>query len=178
MENFVENKDLEKFNGNTPTFVEIGEFEDADEELLPIAKYIMQTTVHNADIIPDRIKFLYTNKPKKDGGRFIITSLSLRSPIEKMISDDYDFIITVFYEVWKDLQGEQKVILLDKALCGIDMGSMDSPKIKKKSPDSKEYIDNMNHFTPRKVMEVSEMVHLTCQRIMEEKAEEKQKNKN
>lgn len=175
MENLTTNKDLEKFN-NTPVYQQIDNFEDADDELKPIAEYIKQTTVHNADIEPDRIKFLYTNKPKKSGDRFCALDLIQRKPMEKMINDSFDFIVTVFYDVWKELKGEQKVIQLDKVLCGIDMGDMESQKMKKKQPDSTEYIDNMNQFTPKKVMEVSEIVHLTCQRIIEEKKEKTKNN--
>lgn len=160
----------------TPVYQDFSGYQDADEELKPIAEYIKKHTQHNEYVEPDRIKFLYSDKPKKDGGRYALFNLIYRSDIEKMINDEFDFVITVFYSVWKDLLPEHKVIALDKALCGIDMGSMESPKIGKKAPDSKEYVDNMNYFGPDKVMKLSEMVDLACERIVEEKKEQ-EKNK-
>jgi len=178
MDTITTNRDLERFDGLTPTFQSLREFEDADDELQPIAEYIKQHTVHNADIEPRRVKFLYTDKPTKVGGRFVLTKLIKRSDMEKMINDDFDFIVTIYYEAWRVFKGEQKVVIIDKALCGIDMGNMEKQKISKKAPDSMEYLENMNHFTPKTVMEVSEMVHLTCVRIEEEKKEEKKKTKH
>lgn len=162
-----------KFKNLTPKIQDFTGFVDADDELREIAKYVKTTTQHNEYVEPNKVKFLYTAKPKKEGGRYVVSDLIKRSDMEKMIDDTYDFILTVFYDVWKDLGGEQKVILLDKALCGIDMAS---EKIAKKSPDSREYVSNMMHYGANKVMEISEQVDLTCQRVLEEK-KEKAKNK-
>ena len=94
-----------------------------------------------------------------------------------MVNNNYDYIVTVFYDVWKNLKGEQKVISLDKILCAIDMGTMENPVPKKKGPDCKEYLENMNYYTPRKVMETSEMIHLACSQIAEEAKEAKKAKK-
>jgi len=170
MENITTNKTLERFQ-NTPVIQDLEGFMDADDELMPVAEYVKQTTVHNADIDVKRIKFLYTDAIKKVSGRFAVLNLFDRKPMEKMINDEYDFIITVAYDIWKELEGEQMVIQVDKVLCGIDTGSMEKPKLSKKQPDSKEFLDNMNHFTPRRVMEVSQIVHMTGDRILEERKE-------
>src|ERR1035437_4246960 len=122
---------LDKLKHSTPTFGEMKEFEDADDEMKEIASYIKKSTQHNEYIEPAKIKFLYTNKPKKDGGRYTLFDLIKRSAMEKMINEGYDFIMTVFYDVWKDITPEQKVIALDKALCGINMGDMENQKIGK-----------------------------------------------
>ena len=177
METTTTNPTLERFN-NTPTYVNMNSFEDADDELRPIAEHVKTTTTYNEYIEPSRIKFLYQNKsPGKDGGRYTLFNLVKRTDMDKMINDTYDFILIVFYDVWKDLEGEQKVIQLDKALCGIDMGTEMSPKIGKKSPDSKEFISNMRQFGANRVMEVSEMIHLACERVVEERKEEKKKGR-
>jgi hypothetical protein len=93
--------------------------------------------------------------------------------MDKMINDTYDFILTVFYDVWKDLTPEQKLMMLDKALCGIDMGSMENQKVGKNPPDSKEYKSNMRFYGADKVMNTSEIVDLACRRNLEERKEEK-----
>ena len=143
---------------------------DADDELKIIANRIKNATVHNSDIESNRIKFLYcTKNPKKEGGRFVLTSLIKRSDMEKMVNDDFDYIITVYYDVWKDLDSENKTLQLDKALCGIDMGTLDKPQIGKKTTDTREFNDNLRHYGAEKVLNSSEMVDLACQRIMEEK---------
>jgi hypothetical protein len=49
---------------------------------------------------------------------------------------------------------------------------MEKQKISKKSYDSKEYKDNMHFYGRDRVMDTSEMVHLACVRIMEEKKEQ------
>lgn len=151
---------------------------DADDELLSIARHIKNTTVHNADIETSRIKFLYsTLNPKKEGGRYVLTSLTKRSDIDKMVNDDYDYIVTVYYEVWKDLDDSNKIIQLDKALCGIDMGTADKPVLKKKPSDTREYNDNLRYYGAELVLNSSEMVDLACQRIFEEKKEQKREER-
>lgn len=168
---------LEKLKHSTPTFAEMREFEDADDEMKDIASYIKKTASHNSDIEPARVKFLYTNKPKKDGGRYTLFDLIKRSNMEKMIADEYDFIMTIFYDVWKDITPEQKIISLDKALCAIDMGDMENQKIGKKAPDSKEFTSNMKCYGSEKVMETSEIIDMACQRIIDTKKEEQKEIK-
>jgi hypothetical protein len=166
-------KDLDlKLKNNTPIYQSIEKFEDADDEMLFIASHIKSTTQHNEYIEPNRIKFLYSNKPKKDGSSYTLFDLFKRSDMDKMINDTYDFILTTYYDVWKDLESEQKIMLLDKALCGIDMGNMENQKIGKTPPDSKEYKANMRYYGADKVMNTSEIVDSACRRIIEEKKEQ------
>jgi hypothetical protein len=164
---------------NTPVLPSDFEgYMDADEELAPISKQIKDTTVHNADIETNRIKFLYcTKNPKKEGGRFILASLIKRSEVEKTVNDEYDYIITVFYDVWKDLDKKNKTIQLDKALCGIDMGTLESPNLSKKSADTREFNDNLRFYGAEKVLDSSEMIDLACQRVLEERKEKKKQDK-
>jgi hypothetical protein len=183
-------KDLElKLKNSTPVYQSIEKFEDADDEMLFIANHIKRTTQHNEYIEPSRIKFLYSNKPKKDGSSYSLFDLFKRNDMDKMIDDSYDFILTIFYDVWKDLEPEQKIMMLDKALCGIDMGGMESQKVGKNPPDSKEYKANMRFYGADKIMNTSDIVDLACRRILEEKKEQqklaregkqgkKNKNKN
>jgi hypothetical protein len=173
---------IETTNHNFPTTPVLpADFEgymDADDELMVIAEHIKDTTTHNADIEPERIKFLYcTKNPRKEGGRFVLTSLIKRSDIEKMVNDDYDYIITVFYDVWKDLDDSNKIIQLDKSLCGIDMGTMDNPSLGKKTPDTREFNDNLRYYGAETVLDSSEMVDLACQRIMDERKERKKEER-
>jgi len=164
-------------NITTPEFTSLRSFEDADEELLPIANFIKEKTIHNADIETDRIKFLYCDKPKKDGNSYVTGVLMKRNDFEKMINDDYDYIIFVYYKVWKELDIENKVIQLDKILCGIDLGTMESPKLAKKQTDSREYFCNMKYFGAEKVLNSSEAVHLATERMLEKEKEEKRNHK-
>jgi len=166
-------KDLElKLKNSTPVYQSIENFEDADDEMLFIANHIKKTTQHNEYIEPTRIKFLYSNKPKKDGSSYTLFDLFKRSDMDKMINDTYDFILTIYYDVWKDLESEQKLMLLDKALCGVDMGDMESQKIGKKAPDSKEFKANLRYYGADKVMNTSEIVDLACRRIIQDKKEQ------
>ena len=160
-----------KFKDLTPKIQDFTGFVDADDELREIANYVKKTTTHNEYVEPAKVKFLYSSKPKKEGGRYVVSDLIKRSDMEKMIDDTFDFILTVFYDVWKDLDGEHKVILLDKALCGIEMGMDEEQKVGKKSPDSREFLSNMRFYGPDKVLKVSETVDLACQRVIEDKKE-------
>ncbi len=151
---------------------------DADEELAPITDFIKENTFHNGDIESNRIKFLYcTKNPKKEGGRFVLATLTKRPDIEKMVNDDFDYIITVFYDVWKDMTTEHKLIQLDKTLCGIDMGTLEKPLLSKRTPDTREFNDNLKYYGAEKVLDSSEIVDLACQRILEERKEKKKEEK-
>jgi hypothetical protein len=75
--------------------------------------------------------------------------------------------------VWKQLDPERKVISLDKALCGIDYGTLDNPKVKKKSPDCVEFKSNMRQYGAQNVINTSEIISLACNSIIENKKEEK-----
>lgn len=160
---------LEKLKNATPVIAgDLEQYLDADDEMLMIAEYIKKHNQHNEYVEPQRIKFLYSPKPKKDGGKFILTDLFKRSDMEKMVNDQYDFILTCFYDVWKNLAPEQKVIVMDKALCGIEIVE---DKIKKKAPDSKEYLDNMHFYGAEKVMRISEQIDMSCVNAMEQRKE-------
>ena len=148
---------------------------DADEELLEIANWIKINVLHNADITPNIINYLYTTVVKKDGGRFALGSLSLRSEVEKMVNDDFDYILFVHYKTWKELNIEHKVIQLDKILCGVNV-DIDN-KTKKMSVDSKEYISNLRHYGPENVLNSSEIIDLTANRIIEQEKETRKNNK-
>lgn len=163
-------------NVSTPTIDgDEWEYNDADDELRVIARHISNNVPHNSSIEPGRIKFLYTRKPKKDGGRFIIGNLTPRSTMEKMVNNDYDFIVIVYYQVWKELDIKNKVIQLDKLLCGTDVNEKE--ECKKRATDSREYTDNLNHFGPSDVLNSSEIVHMTTGRIIEEEKEKKRQAK-
>lgn len=171
--------DLDKYK--TPNF-NIGEwsYQDADAELKPIANFIASKTPHNSEIDPNRIKFLYTTKVKKEGGRFGIGNLSMRSDIERLVNDEFDYIVTIYYPVWKDLDSKNKAIQLDKILCGVELTPGKDPAevtVKKKPTDSREYTENMKHFGEVEVLKSSEIVDLAVQRIMEEAAEQKKMQK-
>lgn len=155
------------------TFAGGSKYMDADEELLQVANWIKSNVSHNQDIKPERIKYLYTTLTKKDGGRFVLGGLILRNEIEKMVNDDFDYILFVHYKTWKELDLNHKVIQLDKILCGISI-DMDN-KIKKNSVDSKEYINNLRYYGAETVLNSSEIIDMTVDRIIEE---EKQQKKN
>ncbi len=171
---------LNKLKNSTPVIQNLETFMDADEEMIEIANYIKAHNQHNEYIEPKRIKFLYSPKPKKDGARYVVFELFKRSDLDKMINDDYDFILTAFYDVWSKLTPEQKIIQLDKALCGIELGmnSEVEAKPKKKAPDSKEYVSNMLLYGPEKVMQISELVDMACQSAIEQRKEEAKNRKH
>jgi hypothetical protein len=150
-------------------------FMDADDELLQITNWIRLNANHNSEIKPERIKYLYTTTIKKDGGRYALGTLSLRSEVEKMVNDDFDYILSVHYKSWKELDIENKVIQLDKILCGVDI-DIDN-KTKKMSVDSKEYISNLRHYGPEKVLNSSEIVDMSIDRIIGQEKEERKVNK-
>src|SRR5258708_3353638 len=158
--------ELDKFK--TPTIDGSWTYQDADDELKPIAKFIAAKTSHNSEIDPNRIKFLYTTKVKKEGGRFGIGSLAMRSDIERLVNDEYDYILTIYYPVWKNLDSKNKAIQLDKILCGVELApGKDAAEVvvKKKPTDSREYTENMKHFGEVEVLKSSEIVDLAVQRI-------------
>lgn len=158
-------------------FAGAGKYMDADDELLEIAKWIQKNVEHNSDIKPERIKFLYTTNVKKDGGRYVIGGLELISEIEKMIDDNYDYVIFVHYKSWKELDIENKVINLDKILCGINIDNIES-KNKKYSVDVKEYRSNLSWYGTQKVLNSSEMIDMTIERIIDEEKEERKSKDN
>jgi len=171
---------LNKLKNSTPVIQGLETYMDADDEMIEIADYIKKHNQHNEYIETNRIKFLYSPKPKKDGPRYVLFELIKRSDLDKMINDEYDFILTAFYDVWSKLEPEQKIIQLDKALCGIEisMNENTEAKPKKKAPDSKEYVANMLMYGPEKVMQISEIVDMACQNAIEQRKEEAKNRKH
>lgn len=175
---------LENLKNTTPELPEFKGYFEADEELRPIAQEIKKSSSYLNELEIGRIKFLYSSKPKKNGENYEIFNLFLRNEIDKTIDDSFDFVLTVYYDVWKQLDPERKVISLDKALCGIDYGTLESPKTKKKSPDCVEFKSNMRQYGAQNVINTSEIISLSCHTIIENKKEEKRqkaeakKNKN
>jgi len=172
--------ELDKFK--TPNFdgAAAWNYNDADEELRPIAKFLATKASHESEIDPSRIKFFYTTKVKKDGGKFIIGTLSAIDELQRMINDKYDYILCIYYPVWKDLDSKNKAIQLDKILCGVQIApGKDAAEVvvKKKPTDSREYTENMKHFGEIEVLKSSEIVDMAVQRILEEAAEQKKLQK-
>jgi len=159
----------------TPEFDKKIQMMDADDELLPVAEYIKTKTDHNSYIDPLRIKFLYTRKAKKEGGRYILGGLTLRDEMERMVNKDYDYIVSVYYPVWKDLDIENRIIQLDKIICGIDVSNEEKPG--KNQKDSREHVRNLKHYGIKKVIDSTEMVHLAIATAVEKQKEEDKKIK-
>jgi len=153
------------FNGVT-------KYMDADEEMIELSKHIVENTLHNCDIEPERIKFLYTTKPKKDGIKYVTGHLVARSEIERMVNDEFDYVIIIFYKVWKALDMENKIIQLDKLLCGVTV-----EEAKKYNVDSKEYIANMKHYGTEKVLEATEAVDIAINSILDKEKDERKQMK-
>lgn len=170
--------ELDKFK--TPTIDGMWNYMDADDELQPIAKFITSKAKHESEIEPGRIKFLYTTKTKKDGGRFSIGTLSHRSDIERLVNDEFDYIVTIYYPVWKNLDSKNKAIQLDKILCGVELKpGKDQAEVlvKKKPTDSREYTENMKHFGELEVIRSSEIVSTAIQTILDKEAEDRKNAK-
>ena len=143
---------------------------DANDELKPIADYIKMNARHNEDIDVSKIQFLYTTESKKDG-KYVVGQLSTRSALEKTLSDNIDFFLTVNYSLWAELDIEHKIIQLDKLLCGISI-TVDN-KSKKKTVDSKEFLNNLYCYGAEKVLRSSEAVDIAMTRILDEEKEQK-----
>lgn len=169
----MEQNYLDSLKHSTPTVQEFKGYIDADDELKPISEKIRVSSKYLSEIDPNRIKFFYSSKPKKRGGSYEIFNLMLRNEIEKNIEDAYDYVLTVYYSVWKQLDPIQKVIALDKALCGVDFGSGEEIKLGKATPDCSEFKTNMKQYGADEVMNTSEIITLTCIRIAEEAKEAK-----
>lgn len=148
---------------------------DADDELREIAKFIMRKCAHNQNIEPERIKFLYTNKPKKEGGKYAAGYIIARGDIERMVDDRYDYVACVFYPVWQALDIKHKVIQLDKILCGvnIEVDTQQNRKIKKNQSDIREFEDNINYFGAEEVIQSSEIIDLATIQALEQIKEAK-----
>lgn len=69
----------------TPVMLETVDYMDADEELGSMAQRIKDRTPHNYGLKVERIKFLYTNKPKKEGGKYSIGELMVRNEKERAV---------------------------------------------------------------------------------------------
>jgi len=142
---------------------------DADDEMHAISAFIKRRCAHNQDIEISRIKFLYSNKPKKDGGKFVAGYIIARSEIEQVVDDRYDYVICVFAPVWAGLDSKHKVIQLDKLLCGVnvEVDLQQQRKVKKNQTDVREFLNNVNYFGANEVMQSSEIVDLATVQAME-----------
>lgn len=135
---------------------------DADEEMREIANYIVGKIASKERVEVDRIKFLYTSKPKKEGGRNVAGYLISRSDIERIVDDRYDYVICVYFHAWKDFDAKTKVIQLDKLMCGIDVevDLNEKRNVKKNQTDIREFQENINYFGANEVITSSEIVDL------------------
>ncbi len=161
----------------TPDISEEIEYADADDELCAIAEFITKNSSYNMEVDISRIKFLYTYNAKKEGGRYVAGVLTTRSVMEKVINDQYDYIISVYYPIWKLLDTVNKTIQLDKLLCGVSVSYKSDGTIKcaKAPQNSREYLNNIYCFGANRVIESSDLIHQTgCQ--IEEQVKEEKKN--
>ena len=157
-------------NGNKFAFDGGLEFMDADDELKEFASHLRNNASHLIDVDPDRIKYFYSTRPYKDGGKYVLGTLQVRSDEERLINEDYDFIAIVNYKLWKDLDISNKVIQFDKILCKIKIDANENLKIR--SVDSKEYITNMYEYGPTVVLDSSLIVSRAMENIIDEEKTE------
>jgi hypothetical protein len=164
----------------TPDMEASIEFADADDELREICNFITEHSPYNENIDPERLKFLYTTSSKKEGGRYVIGSVIARSEMEKVIDDSFDYIICLYQPVWKDLDSVNKVIQLDKLMCGINIDEKEDGTVKyrKNTYDSREFTDNMRFFGAEKVMNSTDLVHQAATQVEELMKQAKKAAKN
>ena len=157
----------------TPEIPESIDYMDADDELRVMAQRIKDRTPHNYDLKVDRIKFLYTNKPKKEGGKYSIGELIVRNEKERAVYDAYDYVLIVYYPTWKELDNKNKFIQLDRLLCGVEIKTAKSgiETVKKAAYDCREYGDNLHFWGADDVLKSSETVHLAVSRYIESQKE-------
>lgn len=149
---------------------------DAFDELSEIADYIVKKIPSKKERVDiDRIKFLYTSKPKKEGGRYVAGYLISRSEIERMVDDRYDYVVCVYYHAWKDFDAKTKVIQLDKILCGVNVEiDMEQKRIVKRNQSNiREFQENINYFGANEVIKSSEIVDLAIESAMEQVKQDK-----
>lgn len=166
----------------TPEILESDDisFMDADDELMDICSELKISAPHQSQLERERIKFLYTWRPKKEGGKYVIGGLYVRSEMERMISEGIDYILLVYYPLWKELDDRQKLMQLDKLLCGISIEvneKTNKEMIKKSTFDSKEYIDNIKHWGTDEVIKESEKMDMSIRSIIENKKNQKKNDK-
>lgn len=149
-------------------------FVDADEELQAIANFIKNKIPYQSEIEIERIKFLYCDKPKKDAGKYVAGYLIPRSEMERAVNDNYDYIVCLYYHAWKGLDAKQKVIQLDKILCGIhiEFGMDERKVVKKQQADLKEFEKCVRHFGADEVMKSSEIIDLAVASAREKQKED------
>lgn len=149
---------------------------DADEELKEISEYIVRKISSKQDRVDvERIKFLYTSKPKKEGGRYVAGYLISRSDIERMVDDRYDYVVCVYYHAWKNFDAKTKVIQLDKILCGVNVQfDMEQKRtVKRNQSDIREFQENINYFGANEVITSSEIVDLAIESAVDQIKQEK-----
>lgn len=161
----------------TPDMLESIDYMDADDELGPMAERIRDNTPHNDALKVDRIKFLYSNKAKKEGGKYSIGELIVRNEKERAVYDAYDYVLIVYYPTWKELDKTNKFIQLDRLLCGVEIETNKAGvEMVKKSPfNCREYMNNMHFWGPDAVLKSSEIVHLAAERYIENAKEKSKK---
>lgn len=99
----------------------------------------------------------------------------VRSEKERAIYDAYDYVVIVYYPIWKELDNKNKFIQLDKLLCGVEIETKKSGAevLKKAAYDCREYTDNMHFWGADNVLKSSEAVHLAVTRYIESQKESK-----
>ena len=144
-------------------------FEDADEELVEVSKFIMRHFPSKSELELSRIKFLYADKPKKEGGKYGVGYIVPRTEIERAVDDRYDYIVCVYYHTWKNLDIKHKVIQLDKILCGVlvEFSTEGEKRVKKNVTDTREFKENIDNFGAEEVLNSSEIINLAVRTEVE-----------
>jgi hypothetical protein len=174
----MDNISINSLDAVTPDFSLEIQYMDADEELLAISNFIKERLSHHDELEANRIKFVYSNKAKKEAGQYVIGQLLVRNDLEKMVDDRYDYIITVYYPVWKDLDSKQKLIQLDKLLCGVHIdNTKEEPVYKKEQTDLREYRTNINHWGYEDVINSGEIIHRATESAIDREKERKKASK-
>lgn len=80
---------------------------------------------HHKHLIGQRIEYVFRDKAQKTKGKIVLGMARLISGLNAFLSTDEDaeepgepyFVMEIAYDTWKELEGEQRLALVDHELC-------------------------------------------------------------
>lgn len=88
-------------------------FDPVSEDTLDLVKEVIKN--YHPSLVNVKIAYLYKNQELKEGKKIQYSETQKVSPKIKALCDK-DFIITIHYQAWRELDDNSKMIVLDHAL--------------------------------------------------------------
>ena len=127
-------------------------FDPVSDDVKELSNLVMRE--HHPSLVNAKIAYLYKNQELKEGKKIQYSETQKVNPKMKALCD-IDFVITIHFQAWRELDENSKLIVLDHALshCFVEENENDDVIMKVLKHDFEEFGHIISRYNGAKFFE-------------------------